>query len=72
MHSLMKNHIAISPFWEFRSSNLSPDMSQKDPIVLDPTEPLPEKQSTIIFLHGLGDDGEGSGYGTQILISNHD
>lgn len=34
-------------------------------VVLEPVEtpPDPSKRSTIIFLHGLGDDGRGTGYG---------
>lgn len=37
----------------------------RDVVVLEPVEPAPDpsKKSTIIFLHGLGDDGRGTGYG---------
>lgn len=39
--------------------------TQRDPVVLPPLEPPSEasQKSTIIFLHGLGDDGRGTGYG---------
>lgn len=39
--------------------------SPRDVVVLEPLEPAPDpsKKSTIIFLHGLGDDGLGTGYG---------
>lgn len=39
--------------------------TQRDPVVLPPLEPSPDasKASTVIFLHGLGDDGRGTGYG---------
>lgn len=38
---------------------------QRDPVVLPPLRPPSEssQKSTIIFLHGLGDDGRGTGYG---------
>ena len=38
-------------------------MPQEEPIVLDALDPSVGDQSTIIFLHGLGDDAYGSGYG---------
>ncbi|KAG8159479.1 hypothetical protein KVR01_011140 [Diaporthe batatas] len=36
-----------------------------DPAILEPLDRLadPSKRSTVIFLHGLGDDGHGTGYG---------
>ncbi|KKY31545.1 putative acyl-protein thioesterase 1 [Diaporthe ampelina] len=36
-----------------------------DPIILEPLDKLAEgpKRSAVIFLHGLGDDGHGTGYG---------
>lgn len=39
--------------------------THRDPVVLPPLEPPsePSQKSTIIFLHGLGDDGRGTGYG---------
>lgn len=39
--------------------------AQGDPIILPPLEQPADasKSSTVIFLHGLGDDGRGSGYG---------
>ncbi|KAJ4420475.1 hypothetical protein N0V82_004352 [Gnomoniopsis sp. IMI 355080] len=38
---------------------------QREPVVLPALEPSPDafKRSTVIFLHGLGDDGRGTGYG---------
>ncbi|KAJ4389611.1 hypothetical protein N0V93_007082 [Gnomoniopsis smithogilvyi] len=39
--------------------------TQREPVVLPPLEPSPDAstKSSIIFLHGLGDDGRGTGYG---------
>lgn len=36
-----------------------------DPAILEPLDKLaePSERSTVIFLHGLGDDGHGTGYG---------
>lgn len=36
-----------------------------DPAILEPLDKLADasKRSTVIFLHGLGDDGHGTGYG---------
>ncbi|KAK7711980.1 hypothetical protein SLS64_005251 [Diaporthe eres] len=36
-----------------------------DPAILEPLDKLADasKRSTVIFLHGLGDDGDGTGYG---------
>lgn len=38
--------------------------TQRDPVVLPPLEPTADAstRSTVIFLHGLGDDGRGTGY----------
>lgn len=38
---------------------------QVDPAILEPLDKPadPSKRSTVIFLHGLGDDGHGTGYG---------
>lgn len=39
--------------------------TRPDVVVLEPLEPAPDpaRKCTIIFLHGLGDDGRGTGYG---------
>lgn len=38
---------------------------QREPVVLPPLKPSSDasQKSTVIFLHGLGDDGRGTGYG---------
>lgn len=48
---------------------------QKDPIVLQPLKSSSDASlanSTIIFLHGLGDDGRGTGYGLAQQFQSHE
>ena len=45
-------------------------MEQKRPVVVEPLHISSDGPSTIIFLHGLGDDAEGSGYGKSVYFAD--
>lgn len=47
--------------------------SLRDPVVLPPLQPTSDvaSKSTVIFLHGLGDDGRGTGYGLAQQFQMH-
>lgn len=48
--------------------------TQREPVILPPLTPFQDasKKSTVIFLHGLGDDGRGTGYGLAQQFQIHE
>ena len=43
-------------------------MAQKEPYVSEPTDPSSGRPATFIFLHGYGDDAQGTPLGTTISL----